>query len=226
MPDPLPGAPKTLVAIALLAMAGGLLDAVIYTLHGQVFASAMTGNLVLMGLALMTHESHEIVRHAIPLCAFGGGVLAAKALLRFHRPLSLPLTLLLQITVLGVGGAFPHRIPSNVLVTFIAFTGAMQITVIRRADNIGFNTTFMTGNLRSVFEGAFDAVFPPLPGTAIVSGGRRQFEVVGLTCMGFLAGACAGAAAAPRLHDRSLWIAGLLLLAAGVLLRREEPEVE
>lgn len=226
MPDPLPGEPKTLVAITLLAMAGGVLDAVTFTLHGQVFATAMTGNLVLMGVALMTHESIEILRHAIPLCAFGAGVLTGKTLLRCYRPFSLAVTLLLQITILAVAGAFPHRIPSNLLVMIIAFSGAMQITVIRRADNIGFNTTFMTGNLRSVFEGAFDAIFPPASGLAPYSGGRRQFEVVGLACIGFLTGACLGAATAPRLDDRSFWIAALLLFTAGLLLRRNAPSVE
>ena len=226
MPDPLPGEPKTLVAITLLAMAGGLLDAVTFTLHGQVFATAMTGNLALLGVALMTHEPAEILRHAIPLCAFGAGVLAGKTLLRCYRPLSLPVTLLLQITVLAVAGALSYRFPSNLLVMVIAFTGAMQITVIRRADNIGFNTTFMTGNLRSVFEGAFDAAFPPPSGSAPASGGRRQFEVVGLACIGFLAGACLGAATAPRFNDRSFWIAALLLFTAGLLLRRSDSSVE
>jgi uncharacterized membrane protein YoaK (UPF0700 family) len=207
-------------------MAGGLQDAVTYTLHGQVFATAMTGNLVLMGVALMTHTLTEILRHAIPLCSFGAGVLAGKTLLRCYRPLSLHVTLLLQIAILAIAGAIPYRIPSNLLVMVIAFAGAMQITVVRRADNISFNTTFMTGNLRAVFEGAFDGMFPPPPGSIHTSGGRRQFEVVGLACIGFLAGASLGAASAPRFNDRSFWIAGLLLFTAGLLLRRSDPPLE
>lgn len=74
-------------------MSSGFIDAVVYTLHGHVFAYAMTGNLVLLGVALSTHHPSDIVRHLLPLVSFAAGVVLGKALLRFRPAVSLHVTL-------------------------------------------------------------------------------------------------------------------------------------
>jgi uncharacterized membrane protein YoaK (UPF0700 family) len=48
--------PDTLVSAILLATTGGLLDAVVYTLHGHVFANAVTGNVVLLGISIIAGD--------------------------------------------------------------------------------------------------------------------------------------------------------------------------
>ena len=223
MPDPLPGAPRTLVAITLLSMVAGLVDAVVYTRHGHVFANAMTGNVTLMGVALASHQRGEILRHAVPLASFGAGVFAGKVLLRVHRASALHVTLLLQMAALALAGVLPQTTSPNLLVAMVSLTSAIQVTTIRRADHVPFNVTFMTGNFRSMFEGAFDALFPPPADPPVRSHGGRQFVVVGLSVSGFLTGACLGAVASTLLQDRTFWIGDLLLLPAGLLLYRREP---
>jgi uncharacterized membrane protein YoaK (UPF0700 family) len=220
LPDPLPETPRIVTAIVLLAMSSGLLDAVVYTQHGQVFANAMTGNLVLLGVSFLSHNVAEVFRHLVPLLGFAAGVAFGKYLLHAHRPISVPAALLLQMSALGFAGLFANRIPSNALVAVLSITGAVIITVIRRTGDVSFNITFMTGNLRAVVEGAFNAVFPPAatPGGAVQ--GERQFLIVGLTCAGFLVGATLGAFSSHYLRQHSFWIADLLLLAAGIFLHR------
>lgn len=221
MPDPLPGVPTTMAAIALLSLSGGFLDAVVYLLHGHVFANAMTGNLILLGVAILSHQHGEILHHVTPLAAFAAGVLVGKWLLQFHRAASLQFTLALQVVVLVAVGALSPHLSSDLLVALVAFTGAMQITTIRRADNVAFNTTFMTGNLRSVFEGAFNALLPTgVSDRATRNDGLKQFGVVGLTCASFFTGAILGSAAIPVFGNHSFFLSALLLLAAGLLLRR------
>jgi uncharacterized membrane protein YoaK (UPF0700 family) len=219
LPDPLPETPRIVAAIALLAMSSGLLDAVVYTQHGQVFANAMTGNLVLLGVLFLSPDRREIVRHLVPLAGFTAGVVFGKYLLRRHRSVSVVVALLLQTTVLCVAGFFARRVPSYGLVAVLSITGAVIITVIRKTGDVAFNITFMTGNLRAVIEGAFDALFPP-PAPAPPSPGVRQFLIVGITCSGFLLGAVVGALSAQLIHERSFWISALLLVAAGSLLRQ------
>ena len=203
----------------MLATSGGLLDAAVYLLHGHVFANAMTGNLVLLAVALMAHDFHQALRHVTPLVAFVLGSLVANYLLRFHAASALRLALLIEMAGLAVAGALPLQFPSAVVVGLVALTASLQITAFRRLGNVAYNTTFITGNLRSVFHGLFQVIFPAGPRGEMRQSGWRKFRDVGLICLGFLAGALLGGLCAPRLHNRSLWVADLLLLAAGWLLR-------
>ncbi len=225
-PETLPEKARTIAAVVLLAVSGGLLDAVVYRLHGHVFANAMTGNIVLLSIALMAHDTGQAMRHVTPLAAFALGVMLAKYLLQFHRASSLRLALFIEMAGLAIAGALPLRFPSHTLVGLVALTAALQITVFRKLGSFGFNTTFVTGNLRSAFDGAFDLVFPvAAPGGTPEQTRRRGlhlFRDLGLICLGFLAGALLGAFCAPRLGNRSFWIADLLLLAVGLLLRGTE----
>ena len=224
MPEPLPRTPGIIAALILLATSSGLIDAVLYMRHGHVFAYAMTGNVVLLGVAISTGNLLEIGRHLSPILGFLCGVVAGKFMLRFHRAYSLPFAILLQVTLLTVAGSVASRLSSQLLVLGLAISGAVIITTIRRVGEIPFNITFMTGNLRSVFESAFDSVLPP--STAIPGKARQQFQIVGLACTGFLLGAALGAVSADRLQDHSFWIADLLFIAAGLLLRKVDTAAE
>ncbi|WP_212733191.1 YoaK family protein [Terriglobus roseus] len=204
----------------LLAMSSGLTDALVYILHGGVFAFAMTGNLVLLGVSVATHDTGEVFRHMVPLLGFAAGVLAGKSMLRWQRSLVMPVTMLLQATVLLLAGLFAGRLHSNVLVITLSVSGGILVTVLRKVGDIPFNIAFMTGNLRAVIVGAFDAVFPPEHSTAVR--GASEFRIVGLTCAGFLCGAAIGGTTAHRLQNHAFWIAALLFFVAGYLLRRAE----
>jgi len=58
--------PDALSDAMLLAITGGLLDAVVFLLHGHVFASSMTGNLVFLGIAILSRDWADIVAHLRP----------------------------------------------------------------------------------------------------------------------------------------------------------------
>ena len=53
----------------LLATTGGLLDAIVYLNHGHVFANAMTGNVIFLGIAILGRDWVDIVPHLVPLAA-------------------------------------------------------------------------------------------------------------------------------------------------------------
>jgi uncharacterized membrane protein YoaK (UPF0700 family) len=62
----------------LLAATGGLLDAFVYINHGHVFANAMTGNVVFLGIAAVGRNWGEIIPHLVPIGGFFAGVLTSK----------------------------------------------------------------------------------------------------------------------------------------------------
>src|SRR5207248_11755339 len=72
--------PDALSDAMLLAATGGLLDAIVFLNRGHVFANAMTGNVVFLGIAILGRDWAEIVPHLVPLAGFFAGVLTSKHL--------------------------------------------------------------------------------------------------------------------------------------------------
>jgi uncharacterized membrane protein YoaK (UPF0700 family) len=64
----------------LLSLSGGFLDAFTYVGHGQVFANAMTGNVILFGVYVAAANVARAVTHIPPIIAFLIGVFLAQAL--------------------------------------------------------------------------------------------------------------------------------------------------
>lgn len=74
------GSPDSLDLSALLATAGGYLDGYTYVGHGHVFANAMTGNVVLLGIEALGFQWTQALRHLSPIVTFLIGIWAAQAL--------------------------------------------------------------------------------------------------------------------------------------------------
>src|SRR3979411_2550154 len=203
--DALPGA-------MLLAATGGLLDAVVYLNHGHVFANAMTGPVIFLGLAILGCNWAEIIPHLIPLAGFFAGVLTSKHLRTSLGMRSVFLGLALEIvTIFGLdwpAGSFREIAFTGIIASVAAFL----VASFHRVDRFAYNSTFITGNLRDVAEGVYDALTPSsAPETR--EEGRSQARALGLISLCFLAGATLGAWAAPRFGNYSLWLAEPFLLA-------------
>jgi len=204
--------PDTLLSAALLATTGGLLDAVVYTLHGHVFANAMTGNVILLGITAFSRDWTQAARHLAPIAAFILGVAASRylrVLPQFYASLAV---LVLEMLVLGAAGLLKPTFPEMAFTSIIAFTSAFQVSTFRLVGRFAYNSTFITGNLRSAAEGFVNQFLDADPNQrrrdAAMS--RKLFIICGF----FLAGAMLGAWAGPHLGNRTLWLAEPLLFGA------------
>jgi uncharacterized membrane protein YoaK (UPF0700 family) len=206
--------PNLLSDAMLLASTGGLLDAVVYINHGHVFANAMTGNVIFLGIAAVGRKWEEIIPHLVPLGGFFAGVLTSKHMRSRLGARSILLGLTLEILTLFALGWFPGSVPQMAFTAVIAYVAAFQVASFRRVDRFPYNSTFVTGNLRDVAEGFYDAVTSNTSDTR--EKGVTQARDLSLICLCFLAGAIFGAWAAPRFGNHSLWFTEPLLL--GVLL--------
>jgi uncharacterized membrane protein YoaK (UPF0700 family) len=54
---------SALAASAIITLAGGAMDAWVYFAHGQVFANAQSGNVVLMGIAFAGGDFANAAAH-------------------------------------------------------------------------------------------------------------------------------------------------------------------
>jgi uncharacterized membrane protein YoaK (UPF0700 family) len=201
---------STLSDALMLASTGGLLDAFVYLNHGHVFANSMTGNVALLGIALLGNQWREVIPHLVPILGFFAGVISARHLrTRNHRAAIIALTF--EILALFVLGWMPPSFPDILFTAIVAYVAAFQVSSFRRVNQFPFNSTFVTGNLRQAAEGLYDALdLSATPYTR--EKGRAQGIQIGLICLCFLAGAVLGAWAAPHLANRSLWLTEPLLL--------------
>ena len=143
---------------ALLAAAGGILDAYTYLVRGGVFANAQTGNIVLLGVRLIQGQWPLVLHYLVPILAFAVGVVVAELVKhRFRKDGGVhwrQITVGLELVLL-VGVAFlPANLDSlaNVAVSFVC---AVQVESFRKVNGNAFATTMCTGNLRSGTERLF-----------------------------------------------------------------------
>jgi uncharacterized membrane protein YoaK (UPF0700 family) len=203
----------------LLACAGGALDAFVYLNHGHVFAAAMTGNGVLLGVALLHHDTMQAVHHLLPILAFLVGAFAAKVLDRKLKRHAVAVGLLCEIAVLFIASWLPGGFPDLAYVPLIAMAAAYQITSFRTADSFAYNSTFMTGNMRTAVDGLFEGFFSARTPDERAAG-LRKFRDLTLLVASFMAGAVVGAILAPRLLNHTLWIIALPLVIVLLLVVR------
>ncbi len=207
MPDPAPAAPPDSLASAiLLGFTGGLLDAFVYLNHGHVFANAMTGNGVLFGIALLSHDPAQAVRHVVPAVAFLAGVAVSKLFPSTLGFRAVAFGLLLELVTLFAASWLPTAFPQMAFTALIAFVASFQVSSFRKVDAFTYNSTFITGNLRTVGDGLFEALSATSTPAARTAG-RRKFRDLSLIILGFLLGAILGAFLAPRFLNHTLWFA-------------------
>jgi uncharacterized membrane protein YoaK (UPF0700 family) len=216
--------PSELSDALILASTGGLLDAFVYLNHGHVFANTMTGNVVLLGIAILGHQWREVVPHLVPILGFFAGVSSSRHL-RTRSNRAVTIALAFEIITLFALGWMPASFPDTLFTAIVAYVAAFQVTSFRHVNQLSFNSTFITGNLRNAIEGVHDALDPfGTPDTR--EKGRAQGLALGLICLCFLAGAVLGAWAAPHLANRSLWLTEPLLFFVALrnLRRAAKPE--
>ena len=155
------------VLLALLALAAGCVDATSFLGLGQVMPAAMTGNTVLLGLALGKADLGAALRATVALGGFMAGALLGAAIVDrgpgggiWTPPVTAALALELVVLValalawhgLGDGAAwsFDYRHP---LIAAAGLAMGIQSTAAQRVGVPGVTTTYVSGTLTSLAAG-------------------------------------------------------------------------
>ncbi|MFF4196303.1 YoaK family protein [Nonomuraea sp. NPDC001831] len=160
-----------------LALAAGAVDALSFLALGQVFTANMTGNIVLLGLALGTGDTSHVIRSGLALTTFCLGLTIGFALLNDPagrapppagepdrvparppagvpdrvpvRPLAVLLAELALLVVVAAGWT-ARALPHAALIAASGTAMGLQSAVTRWAGGPGLSTTYVTGTLTSL----------------------------------------------------------------------------
>lgn len=200
---------------ALLAVAGGFLDAYTYLVRGGVFANAQTGNIVLLGVRLIQGQWPLALHYLIPILAFAGGVMVAD-LIKYHFRQSpgvhwRQLTVGLELILLVVVAFLPARLDNlaNIAVSFVC---AVQVESFRKVRGNAFATTMCTGNLRSGTERMLLYLR-----TGERDHGERAAQYYGIILF-FIGGAALGALCAQRMGQMGVLVSLIPLACAFIMM--------
>ena len=216
---------ETLPVGLLLALAGGLLDGYSYLNRGQVFATAETGNIVLMSQSLFEGNFARFAHYFIPVLAFALGVAAAECIrLRWREAKRMhwrQLVLLTEIALLFVVGFFPAAwdIGANALVSFSC---AMQVQAFRKVHGYPFASTMCIGNLRSGMDSLVG--FGHTRDKKLLWKGLHYFGVIFV----FALGAGIGTQCVGIFGEKTIWLSCALLLVSlcFMFIKEDLPEIE
>jgi uncharacterized membrane protein YoaK (UPF0700 family) len=149
--------------LLVLTCAAGLIDAISYLELGHVFTAMMTGNTVLLALAIGQGEFMAALRSTLALAAFsvgaaGGALMLLRERVRGVWPPIVTATLALEGVVLAVFGAMWHVKETAaradvVIVVLIALSGlamGIQASAVRHLGVPGVASTYITGTLTSL----------------------------------------------------------------------------
>ena len=142
----------------LLAITGGFLDAYSYVARGKVFATAETGNMVLMGLNIAQGNWQKVPHYLIPIICYALGVLVAEQIKgRYKNNADInihwrQIVVLAEILVVAVAAFIPQGELDIIANSSIAFVCSMQVESFRKIEGNAYATTMCIGNLRSGME--------------------------------------------------------------------------
>jgi uncharacterized membrane protein YoaK (UPF0700 family) len=158
-------------SLPALAWVGGSLDAVSYLSLGHVFTGNMTGNTVLLAMALGAPDTARAIGSMLAVCGFALGVAIGTGLLRGQATgwsVRVNRVLLLELALLGAAVlvfACWNRVrlqPSwaHGLIVLLGTVMGMQSAAVRQVHLAGVWTTFITGTLTEWVAGLVERTPP------------------------------------------------------------------
>ena len=219
--------------LLLLSLAAGCVDAVSYLGLNQVFTGNMSGNTVLLGIALGQAEWQAALRSGVALAGFVAGLAVGAAIVERGRedvtwPSVVTRGLVLECGVLialAVVWHFTGRPTGDVvyyLIGLAALAMGVQSAAVRRLGVGSVATTYVTGTLTSLTRQIVRRLRSRDPEAPSV----RDLELPANVWIAYVIGAVVGGIAEPRWESAALSPAisfvAVVVVAAAVLYRRRQ----
>ena len=200
--------------VVVLTITTGAVNAVSFLALGKVFSSIITGNLVLLGVAVTTHSSAEAIHASLAIAGYAAGILIGAPLAARSSPqvgawpASVTATLGAELVVLAgfcagweLSDGSPHDGGQLALLIVAAAAMGMQSAAVRRLGHM--SSTYLTSTLLAVLAGLATRTRPEGLGRSL---GALAAIVVGALAGGMLA------------RSAYAWLPVAVLLPLGVVV--------
>jgi uncharacterized membrane protein YoaK (UPF0700 family) len=221
--EPIPGRTTSRdVMLLVLTCAAGLVDAISYLEMGHVFTAMMTGNTVLLALAIGQGEVVAALRSTLALVAFsagaaGGAMVLLRGRARGEWPPIVTATLALEGVVLIVFGVVWHLggpgsradVLTVVLIGLSGLAMGIQAAAVRHLGVPGVASTYITGTLTSLMAELVTWLRPrgpSSPGEPTPSSASRHLRLLASVFLVYGAGALIGAVLQARSSSLLAWL--------------------
>lgn len=206
----------SLWSACLLAFTGGSLDAFLFLNHGRVFAGVMSGNAVLLGLAVFAYTRLGVIHYLRPLVAYVCGLFLIAMLQRRVPHHSVRLALTILIVGLLALSFVPANFPEETYIFLVVLLTGFMVGIARRVHSYAYNATVLTGTLRDATTSLYDTLNPVSRGRNLERA-RDLWSIV----VSLIAGAAAGGLLARHIGNHTLWMpAGILVIVLVTVLRK------
>ncbi|MGJ0118874.1 YoaK family protein [Williamsia sp. MIQD14] len=209
--------PRSTLIGCLLSAASGAVDVVVFTGLGHVFASVITGNVVVIGVGLGSGDLTVMSHAAVAVVAYAVGVASAAGFTRSTRSATRRLVWLYTVELVALAcvaalwiAADAHPGGASRYVALILAAGAMgvQTRAFALVGVPGLSSTYFTGTLTGLLT------------DLVVDGHLRRSAAIGLVSL--LAGASASGALVSHLAVAAPLLP-LALVAAVLILTLSRP---
>lgn len=164
----------------LLTLIGGILEIFTYKLKGGVFATAITGNLVLMIYHIKNFSVDEVFKYLLPIFCFIAGVSISEILKLKFEKMNLKywqnIIIIFEIIIFLI---IPHIVMDNIVTALISFVSGMQIQAFRKVYGKSYMSTMCTGNTRILIE-------------SIINKRKNDIKIYSFIIFGFVLGVIFG----------------------------------
>jgi uncharacterized membrane protein YoaK (UPF0700 family) len=206
-------APRLFLRAALLCLIAGYVDIIGYIELGGVFAANMTGNSVLLVLAMARGEGFRVVSYVATLAAFLGGAIIASLLRRATRRPLLPLVAAAALVLLDALVSAPPLAQLVILATAMGLQGA----AITRFGPTSLQTVVVTGTMIRLADNLAALAMPEERNEGTAGAGLLD----ALAWLAYIAGA-ALAIAARSVMTRPLILGAVALLVVAAESRNPD----
>lgn len=190
------------LSLAMLAFASGSADSFAFLHLGAVFTSAMSGNLILLGLGLGQGHASVVAHAGVSFLSYIVGVLIAAPILHaaMTERLGLSRVLVIEIAFLAVfaivwfGFGPPADASAPIVFVLLALSACgmgAQAAAARTINVSGISTVVFTGTLTAV-AGTIGARLFAGTRPVMTRNARRQAMVIGVYLMSAIATGIAG----------------------------------
>ncbi|MTD29475.1 YoaK family protein [Planomicrobium sp. YIM 101495] len=140
----------------------GMVDAYTFMQQSGAFASAQTGNLVILSVKAFSGEWAQMLSHLWTFAGFAIGAFAGEAInerskdkgIRSYRHY-----LLIRVIVLFALAFFQEQITGAVMLVILGTLAGYELTVFRKFRGTAVNNAIMSGNVKNMMNDLYHYVF-------------------------------------------------------------------